>query len=150
MQIIQLENSTVEVKKLPLGKYADLLRALKKLPAQLSNFSGLSNDQLIASVPTILAEALPDFLDVFRVATSITDDQIDELGLDEAVDIFLAIIQENKFDKVYDKIKKAVAQFQTKPNPQPVMMTKTGSGQPSTSLPANTDGLANISSKKST
>lgn len=120
---VKLENRTLEVKKLPLGKYADLLKALQKLPAQLNLLSGANQDELIAKIPLVIGESLPDFFGVFKVATDITDQELEEIGLSEAVDIFIAIMEVNQFQEVYQKIKKAVARFQ-KPE---IQGQKTGS-----------------------
>lgn len=110
----------MEVKKLPLGKYSELLKAFQKLPGQLNSIVGVDKDQIISKIPTIIGDSLPDFLNVFKVATDITDAELDQIGLNEAVDIFVAILEVNQYQEVYEKIKKVGARFQSPVKPKEI------------------------------
>ena len=111
MKSIKLENGkTVTVTKLPLKKYTELLRGLQELPKHLSAFEGLSNEKIFERLPDVIASAMPDVVRILSITSDLTEEEIYELPLDEVVDLFMAIIEENKFAKIYDRIKKAVAQ----------------------------------------
>jgi len=103
---VKIENRTLVVKKLPLGRYAELLKALQNLPKHINGLDGLSNDQIIPKIPTILAESLPDVIALFTIATDLKKEEVEEMGLDEATDVFLAIIEVNNYQAVFEKIKK--------------------------------------------
>jgi len=114
---VELQGRTLEVKKLPLKKYAELLKQLKKLPQHLSNLEGVSNEEIFSMLPEIIADALPDFIGVIEVATELKADEIEELGMDEVVDVILAVFEVNKYAKIYNKLKKTMAQAKEE-NPQ--------------------------------
>lgn len=107
---IKLENKEVTIKKLPLGKYAELLGALDELPKHLGSFDSLSTDALMAQLPKLIAVALPDVIKVVSIATDLTPDEVAELGLDEVVKIVVALIEVNNYKEVIDTIKKLTAQ----------------------------------------
>ena len=109
MRKLKLSDRTVEINKLPLGKYGQLLEALEQLPKELGNLSGVSKDELVASLPKMIAKCLPEFLRVLNIATGLEEEYISALGLDEVVDIVLAVIDENNYKEIYDKIKKKTA-----------------------------------------
>ena len=57
---VQLDEKTVEVKKLPIGEYADLLKAVKKLPLHFKDITILKSDVIIEKLPEIAGDSLPD------------------------------------------------------------------------------------------
>lgn len=116
---IKLENRSVVVSKLPLKRYADLLQAVQKLPQKLSGMGDLSNDAVFANLPQIIADSLPDFVNIITIATDLKKDEVNELGLDEVVEVVIAIAEVNKYKQVYEKIKKAIAQNQVKTDQNP-------------------------------
>lgn len=109
---IKLDNRTIEINKLPLGKYAALINALQELPKHfdtLKDFDKVSNDQLTTQIPKLLTECYPDVVRILEIATPLKKEEIEDLGLNEFIDIIIAIIEVNKFKDVYAKIKKAMA-----------------------------------------
>jgi hypothetical protein len=111
MKTIKLENGkVVTVTKLPLKKYVELLKGLQELPKHLSGMEGLTNQELFAKLPDIIADALPDVVRILSIASDLKEDEINELPLDEVIEVFMSIIEENKFAQVYDRLKKATAQ----------------------------------------
>lgn len=121
---VKIENRTLVVKKLPLGRYAELLKALQNLPKHINGLDGLSNDQIIPKIPTILAESLPDVIALFTIATDLKKEEVEEMGLDEATDVFLAIIEVNNYQAVFEKIKKTFGSLTA--NKQATKLTGTG------------------------
>jgi hypothetical protein len=104
---IKLEHRELIVKKLPLGKYAELLKALEKLPLQFNSLSGLKNEQLIPKIPALIGECFPDIVRLFTIATDLTQEECENtIGLSEATDVFMAIIEVNNYRDIFAKIKK--------------------------------------------
>lgn len=107
---IKLSIGDLEVKQLPLKKYADLLKQLQELPKYVSELEGLENEQVLQKLPLIIAYALPEVINILATATDLERETIENLSLDEVVDIFIAIFEVNKYGQVYDKVKKAMSQ----------------------------------------
>ncbi len=104
---IKLEHRDLIVKKLPLGKYAELLKALEKLPQELNSLSNLDNEQLLPRIPVVIGECFPDVIKLFTIATDLTEEECQEkIGLDEAVEVFVAIYEVNNYKAIFDKVKK--------------------------------------------
>lgn len=111
---VKLDEKTIVVKKLPLRKYVDLLKVLNKLPEQLSSFTDLPKDEVFAKLPALIADFLPEVVSMLTIATDLTKDEIDEMGLIEVTDVVVAVIEVNRFPEVFEKLKKAVARPATK------------------------------------
>ncbi|MGB4972008.1 MAG: hypothetical protein WBO32_05080 [Cyclobacteriaceae bacterium] len=110
VKLESIENTeSVIISSLPIGKYAELVRALKNLPASLSGFDKMTNEQLFAQLPNIIAENLPDVLAMLTIATPLKMEELEQLDLNDVVEIVMAIVEVNRYDKIYDKVKKAFA-----------------------------------------
>jgi hypothetical protein len=99
----------VTVKKLPLGRYAKLIKAIQDLPKHQKKLESLENETVLEALPELIAEGLPDVIRILAIATPLKKEEIEELGLDEAVDLAMAVFEVNNYQKVYDRIKKALA-----------------------------------------
>lgn len=124
MTKIHIENLSrdVEIKKLPLGKYAELIKSIDKdLPDLFKQFEGLDmddNDGMLQKLPDIIANALPQFAQILSIATyyrnekreqvrQLTpEDVMEDVALDEAVDLMMAAWEVNGLQKLADKAKK--------------------------------------------
>lgn len=106
---VKLDGREVIVKKLPIGKYAEVFTALQELPKKLGSIDSLSNEEFIARIPILIAEALPELTKVMSVATGVPEKQILTLGLDEVTDLVAAILDVNNFEKVVANVKKIMA-----------------------------------------
>jgi hypothetical protein len=107
---VKLENKEIVVSKLPIKKYADLLKKLDKLPGYLSVFEKSSTDEFLEQLPGIILGSLSDFIGIVVVATDLTEEEVEELGLSEITDIIFAVIEANRYKDIIDKVKKAMAQ----------------------------------------
>lgn len=107
--IVKIDTGEIEVAKLPIGKYAELLKAVKELPKHVKGLDKKTNDEVFAQLPTLIGEALPDFIDILTIATPLKKEQIEAMGLDEVTRVVVAIVEVNNFREVYDNIKKAMA-----------------------------------------
>lgn len=112
---VELDEKTIEVKKLPIGKYSELLRVITELPKQLKELftekQSITNEQLIERIPSFIATALPDIINVVVVATEgqLTKEEVEAFGLDEITKVLLAIIEVNNYSDIYNRVKKALA-----------------------------------------
>lgn len=106
---VKLDDKTIEISKLPLGKYADLLSKIKELPKHLQSVQGLTNDKILEQLPFLISVALPDVIAILTVATNLKAQEIEEMGLDEVTEVVLAVIEVNNFKGVYANVKKAMA-----------------------------------------
>jgi hypothetical protein len=109
-QKVQTDFGPIEVSKLPLGRYADLLKAIKNLPKHATALQGKSNNEIIDNLPTLIADSLPDIIGILEISTSLKKDQIEQMGLDDVVKIVVAVIEVNNYRDIYNQIKKVTAQ----------------------------------------
>ena len=106
---VKLEDRTIEIARLPLGRYGELLKALKELPKRIPGLANKSNDAILEELPIIIGEAFPDFINILTIATPLTREEVEALGLDEVTRIILAVVEVNNYKEVYENIKKAFA-----------------------------------------
>lgn len=106
---IKLDNREIEVAKLPIGKYAELLKAIKELPKHIKGLENQSTDNIIELLPALIGESLPDVIEILTIASPLKKEEIEKMGLDEVTRVILGIIEVNNFKEVYENIKKALA-----------------------------------------
>lgn len=112
---VKLDTKTVTIYKLPLGKYAELLKALKDMPEHLQGLDNLGSKNILEVLPVMLTQSFPDLLKVLSITTPLTPEEITELGLDEVVKVVQAVIEVNNYQEVWTTVKKALAQYQQAP-----------------------------------
>lgn len=108
-QTVKLEDRTIEVAKLPLGKYAELLKAIRELPKHVKGLDTQSSDTIIEMLPTLIGQSLPDFIEIMTIATPLKREEVEQMGLDEATRVVLAIVEVNNFREAFANIKKVIA-----------------------------------------
>ncbi|MBN2263070.1 MAG: hypothetical protein JW735_09160 [Prolixibacteraceae bacterium] len=106
---VKLDTGDIEVAKLPIGKYAELLKAIKELPKHIKGLENQNTDTIIEMLPTLIGESLPDFIEILTIATPLKKEDIEVMGLDEVTRVVLAVVEVNNFREVYENIKKALA-----------------------------------------
>lgn len=106
---VKLDEITVEVSKLPLGKYAELLRAIRELPKHIKELQGKDNDAIVEVLPALIAESLPDVVNILTIATPLKNEEIEFLGLDEITRLIVAIWEVNNYSEVFKNIKKVTS-----------------------------------------
>lgn len=109
---VKLSNEkVVTIKNLPLGRYAELLKAFKKLPKNLKELQENKTASVVELLPTLIGNSWDDFLEIFVIATPLSKKEVEnDLDLNDAVEVALAIIEVNNYKEIYEKIKKALAQ----------------------------------------
>ena len=111
---LKIQNKEIEIKVIPVSKYPELLRKIKILPTYFNEMAGKSNNEIFEMFPELVANCLPDVLAVFSVATNVKEEELNEMGMSDLVDILMAIIEENRFVEAVNKIKKGFTQNQEK------------------------------------
>lgn len=106
---VKLDTGDIEIAKLPIGKYAELLKAIKELPKHINGLESATTDTIIERLPMLIGESLPDFIEILTIATPLKKEEIEAMGLDEVTRVVLGVIEVNNFREVYENIKKALA-----------------------------------------
>lgn len=111
---IQINDQPLVIKKIPLGKYADILKSVKELPKHFDKINGKSDKEIIENLPFLISECMPDIVSVIHVTTGLESSYIEtELGVDDLIEIFTALLSVNNYGKIYEKIKKGRARPDT-------------------------------------
>ena len=108
---VKVEDREIEIKKLPIGRYAELLKSIKELPKHLVGLDKLDKETVLEKIPELLGVATPDLVNIIAIATEIEPEVVLTYGLREITDLLVAIIEVNEYGEVYEKIKKAMAQY---------------------------------------
>ena len=113
---IIINGKKVVLKKLALGKYAAILKALKKLPEKLGQFGEISNKKVIQSLPSMISDSLPELLQVLSIASDIPVEELEkEYGLDDATVLLQGIFEVNDFALVKKNIQRLLKTVKQKP-----------------------------------
>lgn len=96
--IVPLDSGLVEVKKLPLGKYALVLQELQKVPEILELIMEKDTTEIVSELPSIVATSWSDLVGIISIATGVSKQELEEeIGLSEGIDLVTAIIEANDF-----------------------------------------------------
>lgn len=110
--IIKIDNKEYKIEKLPLGKYAELLDALDKIPSQLEGLESLSEKSMLQALPKMLKEAFPELVTIISIGSGIPEDDIrNNFGLTDVAKVVKAIFEVNEFGQ----LKKVVGDLKKSP-----------------------------------
>lgn len=116
-----------EVRKLPLGRSAELSRAFKELPSAIKGlmegdetkvlFGDESQDMDLVDMAVLIANNLGSLLEVaqdaiieiLQVGSGLDRQVIEGLGLDEASELFLLIVKVNNLSAMQANLKNAMS-----------------------------------------
>ncbi len=110
---IELDNTTITIEKLPLGKYAEVLTLLNQLPEKIGGLENLTSDEILRKLPSIIANSLPEAVSILSVATGMTVEAVNALGLDEVVKLAIGVYEVNNYRDIIERIKKAARPLET-------------------------------------
>lgn len=113
--VIKLKDKEIEITRVPLGKYADILEALQGILAglkldEMQDLRGVTNEKFFQMIPALLGKHLPDIIRLLPLVTPLTEEEIQLLSLSEFTDIVYAVWVENDYSAVVEKLKKFGAQ----------------------------------------
>ena len=114
--IVETELGQVVVRKLALGDYVQLLKALKTLPTEIAGFIQGNNvsdlkdmNFILGRIPELIANALPEFAEVISIATDKDSSFVLKLDLADAIDLLAVILEINNYARVIESVKKLMA-----------------------------------------
>jgi hypothetical protein len=114
-KIVQIGEEQIEIKKLPLGKYAELMLALQNVPSSImSDLQGLDTndeDKMLQTMFGIFGKAWGQILEILAIGSGLDKDRIEndpDIGLDGGIELFLAIYEVNNLDKVIKQVKNVI------------------------------------------
>lgn len=106
---IKIDDREIVLQKLPIGEYADILKAIKELPKHFSTVENLNVDQLIQQLPFLAGDCMPDVINVIALAAKLPKDDVEQMGLDDIAKLIEGIYEVNNFSTVAQILKKALA-----------------------------------------
>lgn len=109
---VTLGEETFVIKKLPLGKYAQLMFTLQNMPKgvvqEFQNIQSKDSQVTMQAVFGIFGQAWGQVLDIIAIGSGIEKERIENdetIGLDGGVELFLAIWQVNNLEGVFQTVK---------------------------------------------
>lgn len=129
------EEQVVVVKKLPLGRAVELSHVIESIPVRLQEITDNSKVQeflggfdpnemeaaefgiaLVEFLPTLINVALDLVIELLAVGTGLKEDLLEQIGLDEAAELLVAIFEVNNIQAIWGNFQKLRAMFrQAKP-----------------------------------
>lgn len=123
---VSTELGDVLVHKMPLTDYAELLRALDKLPQHIGKLvndkggkSDVSREELIMMLPALAADSLEELAAVLSVPTDKDAAFVMQLDAADVVDLLDAILEVNQFERIVAAVKKMLARRSQAPAAKP-------------------------------
>lgn len=108
-KVLMLNEKEVEIKKIPIGRFAELMLAVEDLPSlvtksiSLEELENLNEELILTKLPSLLANAQDDIFKLVSVASGV--DNIEELDFEEFFDIVTAVIELNNIQAIVGKVK---------------------------------------------
>ncbi|MEW6661967.1 MAG: hypothetical protein ACOY9Y_09720 [Bacillota bacterium] len=94
----------IVISKMPLGKYAQVMEKLKVIPRSILSIVDMESDQIIVNLPNLMAECWSDIVETLSIASGLPVEVLEnEVGMEEAVDIVIAVIEVNGFFNIAQK-----------------------------------------------
>ena len=124
------EEQVVVVKKLPLGRAVELSHVIESIPVRLQEISDNSKVQeflkgtdpdkmgvtefgiaLAEFLPTLVNVALDLVIELLAVGTGLSEDLLEQIGLDEATELLVAIFEVNNIQAIWGNFQKLRTMF---------------------------------------
>lgn len=114
---VKTSGGEVTVKKLALGEYADLLKAMQKLPSEVARFLGQTPEgelkeidsvyAVLPKLPSMIGDSWDDLIALLEVVSDKDKDFLSsQIDLADAVDIVGAALELNEYNRVAEAVKK--------------------------------------------
>lgn len=122
------KDKKVEVVELPLMKYSELMDTLEKLPKKIQGLNIGSVESMVETIPTLIKHCLPELIDIISIATNISKEEVQIMGLSKVAKLIEAIFEVNDFEYLFNLAKKALARYQESKSSKSLVEKTTGSG----------------------
>jgi len=106
---VKIDEKNIEIQKLPIGKYPEVIRLAKDIFSFFSKFDTIDNETLIAQLPTLIETNIPTFIKLLSITTPLKEEELAEYGLYEFVELTLAVVEVNQYIDIYNRLKKVTA-----------------------------------------
>lgn len=98
---MKINNKQVKIKKLPIGKYAELLEGIENLPEEINKLDSISEENFLAAIPKMIRAALPDLIHIAHIGSGVPEDELkNEYGLADFVKLYKEILRVNEIGEV--------------------------------------------------
>lgn len=120
---ITINEKEVEIKKIPIGKFADLMMVIDKLPNTVmdilsqdgvKDINNLSNAEMLGKIPKLLAKSQDEVFNLVSVASGVPKKEFKEMDPEEFLDVLETLIEVNNIQTLIDRVKNLKVAFQTK------------------------------------
>lgn len=92
------EEKIFKIKKMPLGRYAEAIEELERIPGLVGQFTNMETEEVFKQLPKIISTSWMDIVGLLSVATKIDKEFLEEeVDLDEGIDLVQAVIEVNNF-----------------------------------------------------
>jgi|WetSurMetagenome_2_1015567.scaffolds.fasta_scaffold48084_5 hypothetical protein len=124
---IEVNGKPVIIKKIPLGKYPEIINVLKGFSEHKKLLGDYSNTAIIAALPDLIMVAMPTVYSLVCVVTGVQETDVKEWGLDDFVRVIEIVFELNNYEYIYTTLKKAAARLKQEPQKEILNGTPSGS-----------------------
>ncbi|WP_373892769.1 hypothetical protein [Virgibacillus sp. CBA3643] len=99
------------IKKIPVGKFAELMLAIDKLPSLVLNtldgadLENLTQQDMLLKLPKLLAGAQDEIFSLTSVASDVETKEIAEFDIEEFIQLIETIIEVNNISAIIERVK---------------------------------------------
>ncbi|MFB4472140.1 hypothetical protein ACDI16_04185 [Oceanobacillus caeni] len=107
----QVVREEVTIKKIPVGKFAELMLAVKKLPNLVmanitaEDLENVNAELMLTKLPVLVAGAQDEIFKLTSVASGITKKEIEQLDFEEFFQVVEAILEVNNIKAIIEQVK---------------------------------------------
>ncbi len=122
------DGKEITVSLLPLRAYGDRLVALQgACKSLIAEFDGADTDAIIEKLPGLIQANMDEAGAIIELGTRgqiSAGEALDKRGLADAVEVIVAIVEVNDFERIASSVKKAAAVFRKRKAPAATLPTK--------------------------
>lgn len=107
---ITLNEQEYTIKKIPVGKFAQLMLAVDKLPSIVMNtlegedLQNMNQQQLMMKVPRLLASSQDEIFNLVSVASGVEAKEMADFDIEEFIQLIEAIIEVNNVSAIVERV----------------------------------------------
>jgi hypothetical protein len=106
---VKLDEKTITVSKLPIGKYPEVIKLGKEIFSYFSKFEKIDNQVIVEQLPDLIEKNIPTFMKLLAITTPVTEAELADYGLFELVELTVAVVEVNRYVDIYNRLKKVIA-----------------------------------------
>ncbi|WP_163581109.1 hypothetical protein [Gracilibacillus saliphilus] len=108
------------IRKIPIGRFADLMLGVDKLPSIVKDnvtaeeLSNINEEVIFTKLPKLVASSQDEILQLVSIASGIDKSNIEKLDFEGFFDVITAVIELNNVNAIVEKVKNLGKVFQKK------------------------------------